>query len=98
MEVHPEYKFSVTVSVDDEAVLACLRGLAWYCQKTGNKQISWGGTKRNEWLVNGRTGKFHFDSASYRQNFISEFQRFFRKVKVLDQSNDDPAPRQGDRW
>jgi hypothetical protein len=98
MEVHPEYKFSVTVYVDDAAALAWLRGLAWHCQKKGNKQISWGGTKRNEWIANGRNATFHFNDLSYRQDFISELQRFFRKVKVVGRSDGDPAPRQGESW
>jgi hypothetical protein len=40
---HSDYRFSVTTRTDDLAVVGCLRALADFGQKSGNKRIAWGG-------------------------------------------------------
>jgi hypothetical protein len=95
MEVHADYKFSVTVEVDDRSALACLRGLAWSCQKSQNKMVSVSGTGEREWIARGRNATFYFTHPDYRAEFKKEFPRFFRKVKVAGESDEDPAPRSG---
>lgn len=90
---HEDYRFSVKVYVDDESRLACLRGLAWHCQKTKNKMTSVSGTGGDEWIINGRNATFYFTEPAYREEFKKEYRRFFPKVKVISESDDIPAPR-----
>ena len=42
---HAAYKYSITVTSDDLAVVNCLRSLSQYSQQSGNNRIPWGGTK-----------------------------------------------------
>jgi hypothetical protein len=90
---HLDYKFSVTVYVDDPSALACLRGLAWNCQKSHHKMIAVSGTGEQEWIDSGRKTTFYFTNEAYREEFKKEFPRFFRTVKVVAESNEKPAPR-----
>jgi hypothetical protein len=91
MKQHQNYKFSVTIQSDDYPLVACIRGLAWYCQQSGNKQIAWGGTKRRDWEGDHKV-KFHFDHKEYRTEFIREAERLFRTGwSVARQSDNDPA-------
>jgi hypothetical protein len=90
---HLDYRFSVTIDVDDRTALACLRGLAWDCQKSHNKMTSVSGTGAQEWIDNGRRATFYFTDPIYREKFKTEFPRFFKRVKVVDENNEKPAPR-----
>jgi hypothetical protein len=52
---HSDYRFSVTSRTDDLAVVGCLRALADFSQKSGNKRIAWGGTTDAYWRRNGHS-------------------------------------------
>ena len=91
---HLDYKFSVTVYSDDYGLISALRGLSWYCQIDGNKQISWGNTKERDWARDGHKAVFHFSRQNYRDNFIREMKTLFREGlwKIEGEpSNNDPA-------
>jgi hypothetical protein len=95
MSQHDDYKYSVTVQSDDLPLVSSLRGLAWYCQETGNRQIAWGGTKRPDWEKNGHHITFHFNCTRYRDNFLNEARRLFSTGwSKASQSESDPAKRQ----
>jgi hypothetical protein len=51
------------------------------------------GTGEHDWIEKGRQATFYFTDPAYRQEFKTEFPRFFRRVKVVDQSDELPAPR-----
>jgi len=92
---HKDYKFSVTIHTDELALVFCMRGLSVHCQETGNAMAPPGNTTREDWEEHGHQVTFHFDRASYRDNFISEAERLFQTglwTKV-EQSDDTPAKR-----
>ena len=86
------YHYSVTLHTDDVCVLACLRGLSFHAQATGNRNIPWGGTSEKEWNSSAHQVTFRFTSEVYRSNFISEAERLLsgRWIQV-DVSDFDPA-------
>lgn len=77
-----DYRFTVTIHTDDLAVLYCLRGLAAYCQRTGNMYKTWGGTDKDHWQERRRV-TFHFSIKSYRDDFLSEARRLFPPDRKL---------------
>src|SRR5437667_11603879 len=92
MGQHADYKYSVTINSDDASLVAALRGLAWYSQRTGNKQIAWGGTKARDWEKSGHRVTFRFNSEIYRNEFLHDAARLFPDGWTeIDQSNNDPA-------
>jgi hypothetical protein len=92
MAQHTDYKYSVTIKSEDAPLVAALRGLAWYSQRTGNKQIAWGGTKARDWEKSGHQVTFHFNSEIYRDQFLKEAARLFPQGWTpTDQSNANPA-------
>lgn len=96
MGQHADYKYSVTIQSDDTPLVAALRGLAWYSQRTGNKQIAWGGTKARDWEKSGHRVTFHFSSEIYRTEFLENAARLFPSGwREINQSNSDPAIPQG---
>ena len=60
---------------DDLAVVHCLRSLADFSQKTGNKRIVWGNTKEPDWTRDGHEVTFHFTSPRYRESFLHDVER-----------------------
>ena len=92
MAQHDAYHYSVTVHTDDVWVLACLRGLSFQAQATGNRSIPWGGTGEKEWNGSGHQITYRFTSEAYRSNFISEVERLLsgRWIQV-DVNDSDPA-------
>ncbi|MFZ3236760.1 MAG: hypothetical protein WA417_20545 [Stellaceae bacterium] len=93
MSDHARYHFSVTVHTDDLPVVGCLRALADFSQRIGNKRISWGGTKDDDWRRDGNRVTFRFSTNQYREGFLSEVQRLlptelWRAATIRD---DDPA-------
>ena len=99
MVSYSDYRFSITVYADDLAVLGCLRALAFYAQDTGNRQVSWGGTKKEHWQAADKCVTFRFTSIEYRQRFLDEAKRLlprdlWRRITVCD---DDPAKRARER-
>ena len=97
MNQHIEYHYSVTIETDDEAFLHCLRALSQYAQITGNKRISWGGTKKEDWERDNHCVKFHFSKLEYREKFINEVSRLFplpipnNLWKKIKKNDNDPA-------
>src|SRR5437016_4562810 len=90
---HDEYKYSVTIHTDDEALAVTMRALAWYCQASGNRQIAVAGTKLPDWKRQGHKISFYFDHPEYRQNFLEQAARMFRPVwEKAGTSNEIPAP------
>ena len=77
MSDHSKYRFSITISSNDLAVINCLRSLAQFRQKTENNRIPWGGTKDKDWLSNNKQVTFHFSSIDYRELFVAEINRLF---------------------
>ena len=55
MPDHLRYRFSVTIHTDDLAIAGCLRALAKFSQKQGNKNIPWGGTNDKVWKRDGQS-------------------------------------------
>jgi hypothetical protein len=98
MSQHDDYKFSITIHSDDLPMVAAIRGLAWFCQETGNKQIAWGGTKKPDWIKNEHRVTFHFDRPLYRKNFLDEITRLFPAGWTkMGERDDDPAEPQNSR-
>jgi hypothetical protein len=93
MSQHEDYHYSITIKTDDEAVLHCLRALSQYSQKSGNVRIPWGGTKREDWMVNNQEVTFHFSRPEYRKEFQEQVERLFTSVlyKVVKKNDKDPA-------
>lgn len=92
MTQYEEYHFSVTLHTDDVWVLACLRGLSFHAQATGNRSIPWGGTKEKMWNSNSHQATFRFTSEVYRSNFIAEAKRLLSGRWTQVNVNDfDPA-------
>ena len=90
---HAEYKFSITISSDDLAVVNCLRSLSQYSQKSGNNRIPWGDTKDQDWLRDGFMVTFRFTTPEYRAGFLAEVQRLLPNAlwSVVRQNDNDPA-------
>jgi hypothetical protein len=89
---HWRYKYSITIHSDDYPLVAAIRGLAWFSQQDGNKQIAWGGTKKKDWEMGHHKVTFHFDHAEYRDNFLRETNRLFLSGwEKTDQSDTNPA-------
>ena len=90
---HAKHHFSITFQTSDLAVVGCLRALAKFCQKTGNNQIPWGGTKDKDWRNAENHITFRFTTPDYRDGLASEAQRLLQRElwSVVDKSDTDPA-------
>ena len=91
MSQHIHFKFSITVHSDDLALIASMRGLAWFCQDEMNRQISVDGAKQEDWSRDNHEVKFYFTSKDNRQNFINVAINLFRQAwKIKNLSDDNP--------
>jgi hypothetical protein len=90
---HSDYRFSVTTRTDDLAVVGCLRALADFSQKSGNKRIAWGGTTDAYWRRNGHSVTFRFSALEFRECFLREAERLLPLDlwTVSGTRDDDPA-------
>jgi hypothetical protein len=97
MSKHADHHYSVTLRTDDMAVLNCLRSLADFSQKEGNKRIAWGGTTDAAWRNNANSVTFRFTRPVYRDGFLMEIARLLpaELFQVTKQSDNDPAVPQG---
>jgi hypothetical protein len=94
-DVHPKFHFSATLRSDDIDVIAALRGLAWSCQVTGNKQVSSSGTGEWAWRLGENKATYFFTSQEYRDQFVEKALRLFPSSCVLAAKREDiAAPRQ----
>lgn len=50
---HVDFKYSITCTTNDLAVLHCLRALCQLSEKHAYPQIAWGGTGELEWRAAG---------------------------------------------
>jgi hypothetical protein len=94
---HADYRFSVSTHSDELSVVGCLRALADFNQKIGNKRIAWSGTTDDHWRRNAHTVTFRFSDPQYREDFLSEAKRLLPNNlwAVVGTRDDDPAqPRQ----
>jgi len=88
-------KHSATVQSDDIDLVATLRGIAWFCQETGNPMISLRGTGEDAWMANGHHAMFCFMKSTYRDRFLEIATMRFPSGWTLAQRSDaNPAPRQ----
>ena len=85
MSRNARIKFDATIHTDDEAVLNCLRGLAFFHQQTGNRFEIWGSTSVADWKRDQGRVTFRFSLPIFRDAFIADIQRLFPEavVKVL---------------
>ncbi len=92
---HAKFHFNVTCHTHDEAVLHCLRALAAYAQKKGNKYKTWGGSGKKEWERDGHQVTFRFTKREYRDAFEQETQRLLPKDcwGVASRSDAGASPR-----
>ena len=90
---HSDHRFSITVHTDDLAVVNCLRALSKYCQRTGNNNIPWGGTKDRDWETAKHEVKFRFSDPAYRDLFVGEVTRLLPRGlwSEVDRGDSDPA-------
>jgi hypothetical protein len=90
---HSDYKFSVTLHSNDLAVVNCLRSLADFSQKEGNKRIAWGGTKDTDWKRDRNRVTFRFTTSQYRDGFKEEVERLLPRDlwTITGTRDDDPA-------
>lgn len=94
--VHKDHHYSITVNTSDLVVVNCLRAVADYAQKTGNKRIAWGGTTKKDWIRDNKCITFHFSELEYRDNFEKEAMRVLFEgswTKVLTSDNDPAMPK-----
>jgi hypothetical protein len=99
VEDHERYRFSVTCSTKDLAVVYCLRALCQFVHhgKDRYSQIGLGGTKEKDWLAADRKITLRFSDQKYRDAFLSEATRLLPKGSWSkeDESDNNPAQRQG---
>jgi hypothetical protein len=93
MDLHQDYKYSVTIHTDYLAIVNCLRALSQFSQKSGNNRIPWGNTKDSDWRKNNNSVTFPFSTLYYREVFMSEIKRLlpinlWNEIKISD---NDPA-------
>ncbi len=90
---HSDHHYSITVHSDDLAVINCLRALADFSQKVGNKRIAWGGTTDSAWKAAGNRITLRFTSTTYRAGFVNEAKRLLPNDlwTVVAERDDDPA-------
>jgi hypothetical protein len=90
---HADYRFSVTTRTDDLAVVGCLRALADFSQKLGNKRIAWGGTTDDHWRRNSHSITFRFCAPEFRDGFLNEARRLLPSDlwTVAGGRDDNPA-------
>ena len=90
---HAAYKYSITVTSDDLAVVNCLRSLSQYSQQSGNNRIPWGGTKDQDWKRDSHSVTFRFTTPEYRLGFVAEARRLLPVSlwSVVRESDNDPA-------
>ena len=92
MNDHQKFRFSVTCSTQDYAVVCCLRALCQYAEDHPKRQIGWGGTKESDWRKNGERVTLRFTSSNNRKRFINEATRLLNEHwKPVNENDNDPA-------
>jgi len=70
-----DHHYSVTLRSDDLPAVNCLRALADFSQKTGNKRRSWREATDEAWKDGNLEVTFRFTSGAYRESFLREVKR-----------------------
>ena len=91
MSQKESFHFSVTIHSNNMALIAAMRGLAWWCQPEICRQTSVYGTTEPEWKRDGNKVTFHFTSESNRRAFIEESKKLFpANWEIAHQKENDP--------
>ena len=77
MSSGPRIRFEATVHTEDEAILNCLRGLAFFHQQTGNRFEIWGSTSVTDWKRDNGNVTFRFSLPLFRDAFVADVLRLF---------------------
>ncbi|HZZ45030.1 MAG TPA: hypothetical protein VFE58_18990 [Tepidisphaeraceae bacterium] len=88
--------YSITCATDDIAIVHCLRALCELANPDIPKQIGWGGTKRADWIRDGKQITLRFTSPGNRDRFVREAQRILPVAlwREARRNDNDPATRQ----
>jgi hypothetical protein len=92
-----DHHFAVTLRSDDLALVNCLRALADFSQKTGNRRRSWRDATDEAWVAGNLEVTFHFTSQAYREDFSGEVRRLlpghlWKVVAESDFEAPNPCP------
>jgi hypothetical protein len=88
-----DYRFSITILIDEEPVLYCLRGLSMYAQGEGNVYKPWKNAGREEWEHHHHVVTFHFSSPEYRRLFKANATELLSgRWQMVGDSDDNPLP------
>jgi hypothetical protein len=95
MSEHLRYKFSVTIHTDELAILGCLRALAPFSQKQGNKNITSVDANDENWTRDGHCVVFRFSATQYRDGFLAEARRLlpnalWHRIAISDDDPESP--------
>ena len=69
----------VTIRIDEELLVYCLRGLAFGCAEPGRRRIAVRGTTQDSWRENDNCITFRFTDNVWKERFLSEARRLFPK-------------------
>jgi hypothetical protein len=92
---HENFHYSLSCRIPDLMVVACLRAIAYECQKGGGgpPNISSSGTGEEIWSANQQV-KFFFTTSHRRLAFLNEAERLLGgRWTLLAMSDNDPAQR-----
>ena len=88
-------RFSITVSAEDLATVACLRALCDPNLKGCRSNIGWGGTGERAWKESGKQITLRFTDPHERDSFKQDARRILGDTfKIVSTSDLDPATRQ----
>jgi hypothetical protein len=85
-----QFRYSITVETQDDAILFCLRAL-WHYAEREPETVSVGFTSTGEWRSRDGQITFYFSNPRNRADFLGEATRLFAgKWTRLGASDDDP--------
>ena len=85
------FRYKITISTDDIAVVKCLCALSKLAQKTRDKQIACSLANLANWERNDHQVTFRFTDNRYRSTFLSEATRLLPSTlwQICKHKNDD---------
>ena len=95
MSLEPsQFRYSITVETQDDAVLFCLRALWQYAERHPSPRESLDLTSASEWQAEDGKITFRFSTPRNRSDFLGEATRLLAgKWTRLGTSDDDPPRR-----